>query len=66
MNIAQSTRMQSRDGVKAAAAAQDENSSACNNKVENSPHGRPSQQLTLNSSTNLCLHSCRGLGFLAC
>jgi hypothetical protein len=32
MNIAQNTKMQSTDGVKAA-AAQDENSSACNNKV---------------------------------
>jgi hypothetical protein len=34
-------------------------------KFENAPHGRPSQQLTLNSSTNPCLHSCRGLGILA-
>jgi hypothetical protein len=64
MKIAQNTKMQSTDGVKAA-AAQDENSSACSNKVENAPHGRPSQQLTLDSSTNFCLHSCRGLGFPA-
>jgi len=64
MKIAQNTKMQSTDGVKAA-AAQDENSSACNNRVENAPHGCPSQQLTLNSSTNPRLRSCRGLGFPA-